>query len=627
MSHPEIDELLARIENQYGVRILYACESGSRAWGFASPDSDFDIRFIFVRKPETYLSVKDAMDSIERPLEGLLDAGGWDVRKSLRLLSKSNGALVEWLHSPIVYHAAEGFLPRWRRAAKEVFSPKASSDHYRGLAKQMMLGKLSGETVRAKDYLYALRALLSASWVAKHHSPPPVPFDEMLSLLPSDVLAEIPELLAYKARSAEGERMERWPVIDVFLKERHAELEAHAPRLPRGHDDSPALDVLFREEVAMAAPTTILDVGDFTLQRVRQPDQLIFECVAGSKAYGTDLAGSDEDLRGVFIAPPSFIAGLDHIEQVSDERGDEVYYELGRFVELLLKNNPNALELLAMPEDCVRFRHPLYELLEPRLFLSKLCAKTFGEYAMGQIRKARGLNKKIVNPQPETRRPLLDFCHVPEGQGSVPLLDWLTGRSLDPKDCGLTAVTHAAGVFAIYHDPTANFRGLVSPKDPDSLVFSSVPFEAKPIGWMHFNQDAFQAHCKAHREYWEWVANRNEERYRTNTDHGRGYDSKNLMHTLRLLDMAGEIATEGILRIRRPNRDFLLQVRTGEFGYDELVAMAESKLHEITTAFESSDLPDTPDRNRVNERLVEIRARFSAHHVVQQQALDRQIEL
>lgn len=93
-------------------------------------------------------------------------------------------------------------------------------------------------------------------------------------------------------------------------------------------------------------------------------------------------------------------------------------------------------------------------------------------------------------------------------------------------------------------------RGLVSPKDPDALIFSSVLKDAGPIGWMQFNHDAFRAHCKAHREYWEWVGQRNEERYTTNTQHGRGYDSKNLLHTLRLLDMAGEIAREGVLRSR-----------------------------------------------------------------------------
>ena len=158
----EIQQLLERIERDHGIRILYACESGSRAWGFASPDSDYDIRFIFVRPEHSYLSVQEGLESIDLPLEGELDAGGWDVRKAIRLLGKSNGALVEWLHSPIVYRNEGGFRERWQDTARAVFAPRASSDHYRGLAKQMVLGKLDSENVRAKDYLYALRAALSA---------------------------------------------------------------------------------------------------------------------------------------------------------------------------------------------------------------------------------------------------------------------------------------------------------------------------------------------------------------------------------------------------------------------------------------------------------------------------------
>jgi predicted nucleotidyltransferase len=597
----EIGELLERIEARHGVRIVYACESGSRAWGFASPDSDYDIRFLFARAESDHVSVWDKADTIELPLENELDAGGWDVRKAARLLGKSNGALVEWLHSPVVYRCEPGFRERWQSTARAVFSPRATREHYMGLARQMVLGKLQAEKVRAKDYLYALRAVLCARWIATAKGIPPVPFGGLVPTAPPEVQFLIPELLEHKARTAEGDRMERIGAIDAFLKEA---LEERVD-LPEGNSDGAALDRLFRGEIRRAPQ--IPRFSDFTLERVRQPELLLMDAVAGSRAYGTNLELSDEDRRGVFAAPPEFLLGLEEIEQVSDERGDEVYYELGHFMALLLRNNPNALELLAMPEDCIRHRHPAFDLLRPEVFLSKLCAKTFGEYAMGQIRKARGLNKKIVNPQPEQRRAMLDFCHVPEGQGSVPVLEWLSTRGIDPRKCSLTAVQHAAGMYAIYDDPRSESRGLVSPKDPDALIFSSVTKAAVPVAWMHFNQDAFQAHCKAHREYWEWVGQRNPERYATNAQHGRGYDSKNLMHTLRLLDMAGEIAREGVLRVRRPNRDFLLRVRAGEFEYEDLVSRAESQLVEVQQAFEESALPDQPDRDEVNALLVRVR--------------------
>lgn len=599
-----INALLSRIESTHTVRIVYAVESGSRAWEFASPDSDYDIRFIFIRGEETYISVKEGRESIDLPLEGELDAGGWDILKAARLMGKSNGVIMEWLHSPIVYRNAHGFRERWQKVAADAFSPRASSDHYRGLAKQMVLGKLRTDEVRAKDYLYALRAVLAAKRIAETHKIPPVPFAELFESAPFDIQSLIPELLEHKAKTAESAQMPRIPRLDAFLDEF---LES-VSEFPEHHFNPLPIDRLLQREIRR--PAEMMEPLDFTLDRIRRPDLLLLDTVAGSHAYGTAIEGSDEDRRGVFIAPRAFTLGLDTIEQVADERSDQVYYEIGHFISLLLKNNPNALELLAMPEDCILFRHPIFELLKPEIFLSKLCAKTFGEYAMGQIRKARGLNKKIVNPQPETRFPMLSFCHIPDGQGSVPVMDWLKENDIDPRQCGLTAVQHAAGMFAIYFAPDIAFRGLVSPKDPDVLVFSSVPKVAEPIAWMQFNHDAFRAHCKAHREYWEWVGQRNEERYATNAGHGRGYDSKNLLHTIRLLDMAGEIAREGVLRIRRPNRDFLLRVRSGEFDYEYLVARAEEQLAGVVEAFEKSELQDQPDRARVNRLLVEIREGF-----------------
>ena len=141
----EINTLLTRIEASHDIRIVYACESGSRAWGFASPDSDYDIRFIFIRSEQSYVSVQEGLESIDLPLEGELDAGGWDIRKAARLLGKSNGALIEWLRSPIVYRNENGFRERWQAMTRAIFSPRASSDHYRGLAKQMS-GRVNSNT-------------------------------------------------------------------------------------------------------------------------------------------------------------------------------------------------------------------------------------------------------------------------------------------------------------------------------------------------------------------------------------------------------------------------------------------------------------------------------------------------
>ncbi len=140
---------------------------------------------------------------------------------------------------------------------------------------------------------------------------------------------------------------------------------------------------------------------------------------------------------------------------------------------------------------------------------------------------------------------------------------------------------------------------------------SSVPIEARPIAWLNCNTDAFKAHCRAHREYWQWVSERNEDRYRTNAAHGLEYDSKNIMHTFRLLDMALEIAREGVVRVRRPNAAWLLEVREGKFSYEEIITRTEAKLEEIRESFEKSSLPAEPDRDRISDLLREVQVAFA----------------
>ena len=355
----------------------------------------------------------------------------------------------------------------------------------------------------------------------------------------------------------------------------------------------------------------LLTAEDFTLHRIRRPDLLLFEAVSGSHAYGTDTESSDLDLKGVFAAPDALLSSMESIEQVSDTTNDEVYYELVRFVALLQKNNPTALELLFSPEDYIRYKHPAFDLINPTVFLSRLCEKSFCGYAEMQIKKARGLNKKIVNPEPRIQRHLREFCHVLEGQGSVPLTDWLLGRSFDEENCGLVSVNHEPGIYALFYSQTENYRGLFTAKDDAAILCSSVPKEAQPEAWLVCNYNAFRAHCRAHREYWHWVEQRNENRYKTNSDHGRGYDSKNLMHTIRLLDMAEEIAKEQTIRVRRPNARQLLEIKEGKFSYEELLLLSERKIKEIHRAFHNSSLPPEPDRRLTASLLREVQLRFS----------------
>lgn len=342
------------------------------------------------------------------------------------------------------------------------------------------------------------------------------------------------------------------------------------------------------------------------------PRLVLLECLSGSHAYGLQLPASDVDIKGVFALPKREFFGLSYTEQVSNATNDEVYYELKRFVDLLCRNNPNILELLNTPADCVRTRHPLMDKLKPELFLSKLCEQSFAGYAQTQIKKARGLNKKILKPFAEARKSILDFCYVAEGQGAVPLGEWLAQRNWKQEDCGLAAIAHFRDAYALFHSSNnspdaAQLNGIASGPQAQDVSLSSVPKGWSPAGVMHFNKDGYSVYCREYKEYWDWVEKRNEERYANTLSHGKNYDAKNMMHTFRLLHMALEIAQEGKVNVRRPDREFLLSIRRGEFEYDELLKRADEKLEEIKTAFAKSELPEQPDVARAEELLIEIR--------------------
>lgn len=347
-----------------------------------------------------------------------------------------------------------------------------------------------------------------------------------------------------------------------------------------------------------------------TIEDLKSRQLIVFECISGSRSYGTDLPTSDTDIKGVFVLPEADFYGLHYVEQVSNPSNDVVYYELKRFVELLYRNNPNLLEMLNVPADCVLIRHPVMDLIHSELFLSKLCRGTFAGYAMAQIRKARGLNKKILNPVEERRKDVLDFCFVTYAQGATPVKEWLSIRGWRQENCGLVNVPHMKNLYALFYDEKEgklHFNGLLRKENSEDLALSSVPEGLAPTAYLSFNKDGYSSYCRDYREYWEWVEKRNQERYENTLQHGKNYDAKNMMHTIRLLDMADEIATQKRVIVRRPNRDFLLRVRRGEFSYEELLAMAEDKIRTIEARFAESDLPEQPDFALVNALLIQMR--------------------
>lgn len=214
----EIEQKLLEIEKKENVKILHAVESGSRAWGFASPDSDYDVRFIYVRRKEDYLRLNESKDVIEWQLDEVLDINGWDLKKALIQFRKGNATLFEWSNSPIVYKTTE----QWKKIYEEVreyFSVKAAAYHYYGTANNTYKQYLQEELIKYKKYFYALRPVLAGKYIQEFKNPPPVLFDELMKMnIPVDLRNGIMELLEIKKNSDEKAKGTKIQVIQDFIE-------------------------------------------------------------------------------------------------------------------------------------------------------------------------------------------------------------------------------------------------------------------------------------------------------------------------------------------------------------------------------------------------------------------------
>jgi predicted nucleotidyltransferase len=349
-----------------------------------------------------------------------------------------------------------------------------------------------------------------------------------------------------------------------------------------------------------------------TIQALKNKSLILFEAISGSRAFGLATENSDTDIRGIYYIPKEDFFGLNYIPQISNETNDITYYEIGRLIELLQKNNPNILEVLASPEDCILQKHHLMDLLKPEDFLSKLCKDTFAGYAISQIKKAKGLNKKILNPIEKERKSILDFCFILGGHSSIPLKEWLISNKRDHEKCGLVSIDHTKGMFALFYDDsgTLGYKGIIRNEEANQVSVSSIPKGEETIAYMFCNLDAYSVYCKDYREYWKWVSERNEDRYNVNQNHGQNYDSKNMMHTIRLLQSCEHIFKTGSMQIHVDNREELLDIKAGNRSYDEVMKKAEDLIKSIDHYYSVSSLPDHPDVKKTTAILIEIRERL-----------------
>lgn len=214
---------LKKIEEVENIRILYACESGSRAWGFPSKDSDYDVRFLYVRPVDWYLSIFEKRDVIERPISDMLDINGWDLKKALNLLRKSNPPLLEWLQSPIIYMENHAITAQLRRISLRTFSPKSCVYHYLNMAKGNYREYLKRDQVKIKKYFYVLRPILACEWIEKYNTMPPMAFDQLVAhAIPTEskLKAVIDNLLGRKRVGDEMDYEPRISLINTFLEQK-----------------------------------------------------------------------------------------------------------------------------------------------------------------------------------------------------------------------------------------------------------------------------------------------------------------------------------------------------------------------------------------------------------------------
>jgi predicted nucleotidyltransferase len=384
------------------------------------------------------------------------------------------------------------------------------------------------------------------------------------------------------------------------------------------------------------------------IEQLKEKKLIIFEGIVGSKAYGTSLPTSDIDIKGVFVQPLEDILGFGYIEQVNDEKNDTVYYEIKRFLELLKTNNPNILELLNLPSDCVVYKDPIFNLITDnyKLFLTKKCRDTFASYALQQIKKARGQDKKQNWEKDKvTRKEVLDFVYVIEGEKSIPWKEWNLSdgeKTFDEKFIGVVNVPNARDTYALFYDMDAHscfselvseesretfkkvrkemslpmglgFKGLVkvgeglNAAESNSLRLSSIPKGMKSICNIIYNKDGYTQHCKDYKSYQTWLEERNEQRWVDVQTHGQKIDGKNLLHLVRLLNMSREIAEGKGIIVRRPEAEYLLKIRRGEVDLESIINWGNRKINEIESIFKSSNLPETVDMNLIENILIEIR--------------------
>ena len=394
-------------------------------------------------------------------------------------------------------------------------------------------------------------------------------------------------------------------------------------------------------------------------ESVRKSGNLLFESVRGSHLFGLSTPTSDIDTFGIFCCPPELLfgTGKDYVSIIESTKNDDYWDEIGKFVKELGKSNPNAIEALFTPNKWIKYFNPVLQpLWDIRdSLITKACFKSFSGYAFDQIRKAKSQGKAI-NIDPETvrrRKNPLEFCWVAQrdGDGDVRLDKWLERNGLKQEHCGIVHLSNTLEMYNLYYDWFADkdikledyvrlrygikepnfiqclkyereltegkktefigYRGLLDPSDIETsqLRCSSIGKEdaTKPLCTFQYNYLAFSQHCADYKRYWDWVKNRNPERFELNK--GYNYDGKNCCACIRLMTVAKEISEGKGILLDRSNidRDFLLSIKNHALTFDQIISKMEELEASMKDSFLKSTIPDEPDRELLEKILIEIR--------------------
>jgi predicted nucleotidyltransferase len=250
MTTTTIQDQLASLERDRGVRILYACESGSHAWGFASPDSGYDVRFIYAQPRDSYLAIYQPPDTIELPAGAGLHIDGWDIRKALQLFARSNSTVYEWLQSPIVYREEGDFARKLRGLMQTYYSHRSGCHHYLSMAYNALSEDLHSDEIKLKKYFHALRPALACAWILEKKAVPPMDFATLRTLVHDPAWnADVDQLLRQKRAAGENTYIPRVPLLQDWLAATLTEYKQKADAIPSMRQDTRQLDELFRQYI------------------------------------------------------------------------------------------------------------------------------------------------------------------------------------------------------------------------------------------------------------------------------------------------------------------------------------------------------------------------------------------